>query len=89
MLTNEEKKQMEAQVALSKRLAFGFALSLVTAGGVSSIAAFWIGLRAYRKISSSEQELHGVGMAVWCILVGALGALLGLSFWIYLLFIKK
>lgn len=73
MLSAEEKAQVEAQVALSKSLAFGVALSLVTAAGIGSAAAIWIGFRARGKIKASNGRLAGSGMSAWCIVAGAIG----------------
>jgi len=66
---------LERQVRLSKMLAMGFALSLVGAGGLGSLAAFLIGLKALTVINRSPVELVGKWMAWWCIIIGALGAI--------------
>ena len=52
----------------------GFALSLVVAGGLGSLAALFIGLKALTVINRSPVELVGKWMAWWCIIVGAIGA---------------
>jgi hypothetical protein len=78
MRTAEEKIQMEAQIALSKSLAMGFAFSLLPVAGLGSIAAIVIGLRARKKIEASNGRLVGMGMVTWCILVGAFGLVLNL-----------
>ena len=66
---------LERQVRLSKMLAMGFALSLVGAGGLGSLAALLIGLKALTVINRSPVELVGKWMAWWCIIIGALGAI--------------
>jgi hypothetical protein len=66
---------LERQVRLSKMLAMGFALSLVGAGGLGSLAALLIGLKALTVINRSPIELVGKWMAWWCIIIGALGAI--------------
>jgi hypothetical protein len=66
---------LERQVRLSKMLAMGFALSLVGAGGLGSLAALLIGLKALTVINRSHVELVGKWMAWWCIIIGALGAI--------------
>ena len=57
-------------------LGCGFAFSLVASGGVGSLAALVIGLRARGLIKKSGGELAGLWMAWWCIIVGGLGALM-------------
>jgi len=66
---------LERQVRLSKMLAMGFALSLVGVGGLGSLAALLIGLKALTVINRSPVELVGKWMAWWCIIIGALGAI--------------
>jgi hypothetical protein len=59
---------------VSRMLGCGFAFSLVVAGGVGSLVALVIGLRARGLIKKSDAELSGMRMAWWCIVVGGLGA---------------
>jgi hypothetical protein len=66
---------LERQVRLSKMLAMGFALSLVGVGGLGSLAALLIGLKALTVINRSPVELVGKWMAWWCIIIGSLGAI--------------
>lgn len=66
---------LERQVRLSRMLAMGFALSLVGAAGLGSLAALLIGLKALTVINRSPVELVGKWMAWWCIIIGALGAI--------------
>jgi hypothetical protein len=66
---------LERQVRLSKMLSMGFALSLVGVGGLGSLAALLIGLKALTVINRSPVELVGKWMAWWCIIIGALGAI--------------
>jgi hypothetical protein len=65
---------LERQVRLSKMLAMGFALSLVGVGGLGSLAALLIGVKALTAINRSPVQLAGKWMAWWCIIIGALGA---------------
>jgi hypothetical protein len=66
---------LERQVRLSKMLAMGFALSLVGVGGLGSLAAMLIGLKALTVINRSPVEIVGKWMAWWCIIIGGLGAI--------------
>jgi len=78
---------LERQVRLSKMLAMGFALSLVGVGGLGSLAALVIGLKALTVINRSPVELVGKWMAWWCIIIGALGAI-GMLLYILSLFLS-
>jgi len=78
---------LERQVRLSKMLAMGFALSLVGVGGLGSLAALVIGLKALTVIDRSPVELVGKWMAWWCIIIGALGAI-GMLLYILSLFLS-
>ncbi|MFL6229514.1 MAG: hypothetical protein ACJ741_12120 [Pyrinomonadaceae bacterium] len=58
------------QIKLSVLLCHGFAFSLVSLGGLGSLAAFVIGLLARRRIKNSSGQLVGLRLAWWCIIVG-------------------
>jgi hypothetical protein len=60
------------QIKISVSLCYGFAFSMISLGGFGSLVAFVIGLRARAKIKSSKNQLAGLRMAWWCIIVGAL-----------------
>ena len=70
-----EDPRLALQVRVGKMLGVGFVLSLVGTGGVSSLIALIIGLRARKIIKESGGEISGVRMAWWCIIVGAVGTL--------------
>jgi hypothetical protein len=53
-------------------LGYGFVFSLSGLGGVGSLIAVIIGLRARRIIKASDDELAGIKLAWWCIGAGAL-----------------
>jgi len=78
---------LERQVRLSKMLAMGFALSLVGVGGLGSLAALAIWLKALTVINRSPIELVGKWMAWWRIIIGALGAI-GMLLYILSLFLS-
>lgn len=83
MQPNDVQK-LEQQVKVSRMLANGFAFSLVALGGIGSLFALIIGLRAWKIIKQSKGEISGIVMAWWCIIVGALGVLTIPPFIIYL-----
>ena len=70
-------------------LGYGFAFSVVWAGGVGSLLALIIGLRARRLIKQSGGEVTGVRMAWWCIVVGALGLATVTPYLLWLLLTAK
>lgn len=67
----------------------GFALSLVGASGLGSLAAMLIGLRTLTVINRSPVELAGKWMAWWCIIVGAVGAIGALPYTLSLFFLSN
>lgn len=64
--------ELVAQVKLSVLLGYGFVLSLRGMGGLASLAALLIGLEARRRIRRSGGRLGGIRLAWWCIIFGAL-----------------
>ena len=65
----------------------GFALSLVRVGGLGSLAALLIGLKALTVINRSPVEIVGKWMAWWRIIIGALGAI-GMLLYLLSLFLS-
>ena len=72
------------QMRVSRMLGLGFALSLAWTGGISSLIAFFIGLRARRLIGESGGDISGMRMAWWCIVAGAAGTLAAPPMWVWL-----
>lgn len=85
----EDDPKLALQVRVSKMLGYGFAFSLVWAAGVGSIIALIIGLRARKLIRKSNDEISGIKMAWWCIIVGAAGVLTVLPYVVWLLLTSK
>lgn len=78
--TPEENQRLATQIALSKRLSLGIALSLLPSLGLGSLAAIWIGISAYKKIKASNGELTGIWAARWCMCAGFVGLVLSIAF---------
>lgn len=76
-LADQTPPNLELQIKVSKILSRGFVFSLLCMGGVGSLIAFISGLKARKLIRQSEEELAGIRMAWWCIVVGALGMVFG------------
>jgi hypothetical protein len=74
--------QMTLQARASKMLRIGFAFSIVWLSGLGSLIALIIGLRARRIIMQSEEEIWGIRLAWWCIIVGVLGVIIG-PYWLF------
>jgi hypothetical protein len=82
--------KLALQVRVSKLLGCGFAFSLVVSGGVGSLIALVIGLRARSLIKRSGGELSGIRMAWWCIIVGGLGtAMMPLLLWRFITVVTR
>ena len=81
--------RLKLQLRVSKMLGYGFAFSLIWAGGVGSLLALIIGLRARGLIRRSDFEISGMAMAWWCIVVGALGLVTIAPYLIWLLLTSK
>jgi hypothetical protein len=78
--------KLALQVRVSRMLGYGFAFSLVWLGGVGSLVAFAVGLRARKLIRESGGGVSGMRLAWWCIVAGALGGWIGLphTVWSYI-----
>jgi hypothetical protein len=63
-------------------LGYGFVFSISGLGGLGSLIAVVIGLRARKIIKASSEEVAGIGMAWWCIGTGALGTGFQLAYWL-------
>jgi hypothetical protein len=72
------------QMRVSRMLGFGFALTFAWSGGICSLVALFIGLRARRLIREGGGRVVGTKMALWCVVAGAVGTLVGLLFWVWL-----
>lgn len=68
--------ELELQVKVSKILSRGFIFSIVWLGGVGSLMAVILGIRALRIIKNSETKLSGKVLAWWCIVLGGLGMII-------------
>ncbi|MFL6285699.1 MAG: hypothetical protein ACJ74Q_21385 [Pyrinomonadaceae bacterium] len=74
--------QMALQARVSRMLGIGFAFSIVWLSGLGSLIALIIGLRARRIIMQSEEQISGIRLAWWCIIVGGLGVVIG-PLWLF------
>ena len=54
----------------------GVFFSIVWLAGVGSFIAFRRGLKGRRLIKRSQGQLHGLGKAWWCLIVGGFGVFL-------------
>jgi hypothetical protein len=75
-------ESLALQIRVSRMLGYGFAFSLVWLGGVGSLVAFVLGLRALKVIRGSRGEVTGGKLAWWCIVAGAVGTVALLPFFI-------
>ena len=63
------------QIRISILLGYGFAFTLAPVGGLGSLVAFAVGWYALVKIRRSGGRLAGSWLALWCLVVGGLMAL--------------
>lgn len=85
-----EDPKLALQVRVSKMLGYGLAFSLVVLGGVGSLIALVIGLRARGVIKRTGGELSGLRLAWWCIIAGGVGtAMLPLTVWLVIKALSK
>jgi hypothetical protein len=82
----EAASQLALQIRVSRMLGYGFVLSLALLGGVGSLIAVVLGLKARHIIKSSDVKIVGIRMAWWCMLAGALGTGIELSYWLQFAF---
>jgi hypothetical protein len=67
--------ELELQVKVSKLLGIAFAFSITGLGGLGSLVAFIVGLKARRMINNSAKPINGIALSWWCIVAGVAGAL--------------
>jgi hypothetical protein len=85
-----EDPKLALQVRVGKMLGDGFAFSLVGMGGIGSLIALVIGLRARGIIKRAGGELSGLRLAWWCIIAGGVGtAVLPLTIWLVIKALRK
>jgi len=66
------------QDQIDKMLKWGIIFSVIWLAGLGSLASFIVGVKARKKIKTSDGTLTGIGRAWWCLVVGALGLALWL-----------
>ena len=64
---------LELQIKVSKMLSFGFVCSIFWIGGIGSLIAFVYGWKAKKLLNQTNEEIVGIKMAWWCIIVGGIG----------------
>ncbi|MEK7723318.1 MAG: hypothetical protein AAB336_03140 [Acidobacteriota bacterium] len=79
-MSAEIPPNLELQIKVSKILSRGFIFSIVWLAGIGSLMALILGLRARKIIIESANEIGGIKMAWWCIIVGGLGVII----WLYI-----
>ena len=57
-------------------------LSILTLGGIGSIAGIWLGVRARDRIGQSGE--HGHGLAIAGIIVGVITLLFAIGYWSFI-----
>ena len=76
MMSERLPPGLELQIRVSKILCLGFVFTIMSLGGLGSLVALILGLKARKIINQSHGEIVGIRMAWWCILIGALGTII-------------
>jgi hypothetical protein len=69
-------EDLEQQVKVSRMLGLAFVLSITSIFGIGSLVALILGWRALGLTQNADRRITGRWMAWWCIVTGALGALI-------------
>jgi uncharacterized membrane protein len=76
MMSERLPPGLELQIRVSKILCLGFVFTIMSLGGLGSLVALILGLKARKIINQSHGEIIGIRLAWWCIIIGALGTIL-------------
>ena len=66
----------------SRAAIWSLVLSILTLGGIGSIAGIWLGVRARGRIDQTGER--GRGLALAGILVGVITLLVAIGYWVYI-----
>jgi len=67
---------------ISKMAIWSLILSILTLGGLGSIAGIWLGAAARRRIAETGERGHGLATAG--IIVGVITLLIAVGYWIFI-----
>ena len=66
----------------SRMAVWSLVLSIITLGGLGSLAGIWLGLAARRRIAATGERGHGVAIAG--IVVGVVTLMLAIAYWAFI-----
>ena len=67
---------------INKMAIWSLVLSILTLGGLGSVAGIWLGVAARRRVAETGERGHG--LAVAGIIVGVITLLIAVGYWIFL-----
>jgi uncharacterized protein DUF4190 len=67
---------------INKMAIWSLVLSILTLGGLGSVAGIWLGVAARRRVAETGER--GRGLAVAGIIVGIITLLVAVGFWIFI-----
>ena len=67
---------------INKMAVWSLVLSILTLGGLGSVAGIWLGATARRRVAETGERGHG--LAVAGIIVGVITLLFAVGYWIFL-----
>ena len=72
----------QASERTSKMAIWSLVLSILTLGGLGSLAGIWLGVRARARIDQSGER--GRGLAIAGIIVGVITLIFAIGYWVYI-----
>ncbi|HET7015447.1 MAG TPA: DUF4190 domain-containing protein [Streptosporangiaceae bacterium] len=79
---NDSVDQLSASARTNRMAIWSLVLSIVSIGGIGSIAGMALGVSAHRR--ASETGERGRGMAIAAVVIGVITLLLSIAYWAYL-----
>jgi hypothetical protein len=79
---NDSAYQVPAAARRNRMAVWSLVLSILSIGGIGSIAGIALGIRAHRRVSDTGER--GRGMAIAAVIVGIVTLFLSIAYWAYL-----
>jgi hypothetical protein len=80
--TNDSAYQLSAAARTNAMATWSLVLSILSIGGIGSIAGIALGVRAHRRVSETGER--GRGLAIAAVIIGVVTLILSIAYWAYL-----
>jgi hypothetical protein len=80
--TKDSAYQVSASARTNTMAIWSLVLSIVSIGGIGSIAGIALGVKAHRRVSETGER--GRGMAIAAVILGVVTLFLSIAYWAYL-----